>query len=122
MIGIRKALSGLRFATNGIGERSTAKEVTQAMRFNIKAFAAACGIVWGLWLFLVSWWVILFEGPKGKQTWFLGRIYRGYKATPIGSLFGLLWGLVEGAIGGGMFACLYNEAAKHMPQKIEIEV
>ncbi|MHC4784290.1 MAG: hypothetical protein ACYTE0_14800 [Planctomycetota bacterium] len=32
------------------------------MRLNVKAFALACGLIWGLGLFCMAWWLILLEG------------------------------------------------------------
>ncbi len=77
------------------------------MRLNVRAFALACGLVWGVGLFLLTWWIILFDGSSSSPT-FLGRVYRGYEMTPVGSLIGLLWGLVDGAVGGAILAWLYN--------------
>jgi len=39
---------------------------------------------------------------------FLGRVYRGYAVTPLGSLIGMIWAFVDGLIGGAIFAWLYN--------------
>jgi hypothetical protein len=78
-----------------------------AMRLNVRAFALACGLLWGVGLFLLTWWVILFDGSSSGPT-FLGRVYRGYAVTPLGSVIGLVWGLVDGAIGGALIAWLYN--------------
>ena len=36
------------------------------MKLNVKAFALTCGIVWGLSLFLLTWWIIMFEGVTGR--------------------------------------------------------
>jgi len=77
------------------------------MKLNVKAFALTCGLVWGLAVFLLTWWIMAFEGPSGDPT-LLGRIYRGYNITPLGSLIGLAWALVDGLIGGAIFAWLYN--------------
>jgi hypothetical protein len=77
------------------------------MRLDVRAFALACGLLWGLGLFVLTWWIILFDGPSSDPT-FLGQIYRGYAVTPIGSVVGLAWALVDGAIGGAIFAWLYN--------------
>ena len=77
------------------------------MKLNVKAFALAFGITWGVGLFLLTWWIIAFEGATGEVT-FIGRLYRGYNISPVGSLIGLGWGLVDGAIGGAIFAWLYN--------------
>jgi len=77
------------------------------MKLNIKAFALACGLIWGLGLFLLTWWIIAIEGITEEVT-FIGRIYRGYSITPLGSFIGLIWALIDGAIGGAIFAWLYN--------------
>lgn len=77
------------------------------MRLNILAFAVTCALVWGVGLFLLTWWVIAFEGASADPT-LIGRVYRGYELTPGGSVIGLIWGLLDGAIGGAIFAALYN--------------
>ena len=78
------------------------------MKLNVKAFALACGLLWGVGLLLITWWIILFDGQHTGQL-FLGRIYRGYTITPLGSVIGLAWALVDGIIGGAVLAWLYNK-------------
>ncbi|HDS84603.1 MAG TPA: hypothetical protein ENN97_05335 [Phycisphaerales bacterium] len=80
------------------------------MKLNIKAFGLTCGIVWGLGLFFLTWWIIAFEGSDSGAT-FLSRVYRGYTITPVGSLVGLVWGAIDGWIGGLIFAWVYNALA-----------
>lgn len=77
------------------------------MRLNIRAFALTCGILWGLGLFFLTLWIILFEGSTGELT-LIGRVYRGYHISVTGGLIGLLWGFVDGLIGGAVFAWVYN--------------
>lgn len=77
------------------------------MRLNIKAFGLACGIVWGLCVFLLTWWILYFEGNDAGPV-FLSRVYRGYTLSPVGSLIGLVWGTIDGWIGGLIFAWVYN--------------
>jgi hypothetical protein len=77
------------------------------MKLNVKALALACGIFWGLALFFVTWWIIMFEGCSGDST-FIAYVYRGYSLSPIGSLIGLVWGFIDGLIGGAIFGWLYN--------------
>lgn len=81
------------------------------MKLDIRAFALACGLLWGLALFLVTWWILAFDGAITEPT-FLGRIYRGYSITPLGSVIGLVWGFADGLIGGAIFAWLYNRLAR----------
>ena len=77
------------------------------MKLNVKAFALACGVVWGLGLFFLTWWIIAFDGATGEIT-LIGRLYRGYSISPLGSIVGLIWAFVDGLIGGAIFAWLYN--------------
>ena len=77
------------------------------MNLNIRAMAIAFGLVWGISLFVITWWIIFLEGSSNTAT-FVGKFYIGYSLTPTGSIIGLLWGLVDGAIGGVMFAWIYN--------------
>jgi hypothetical protein len=77
------------------------------MKLNVKAFALACGLVWGLGVFMLAWWIMLFEGATGEVP-FLGHIYRGFSISPLGSVIGLVWAFFDGAIAGSIFAWLYN--------------
>ena len=85
------------------------------MKLNVKAFAIACGLTWGLGVFFLTWWIMLFEGST-HEIIFLGRIYRGFNISPIGSIIGLIWALADGAIGGAIFAWLYNLITKKTNQ------
>ncbi len=80
---------------------------TVVMKINIKAFGLACGLLWGLGVLGLTWWVILFEGPT-HDLMLLGHIYRGYDISPAGSLIWTAYGLVDGGVGGVVFAWLYN--------------
>ncbi len=77
------------------------------MKLNTKAFALTCGMMWGFGVCFLTWWIIFFDGPTGEIT-FLGRMYRGYTISPMGSVIGLVWGFFDGLIDGAIFAWLYN--------------
>lgn len=81
------------------------------MKINVKVFAIATALWWGIGLFALTWWMILFQGPTSEPT-LIGRVYRGYTVSPLGSLIGLAWGLVDGLIGGAMLAWLYNVVSR----------
>ncbi|HEY7219287.1 MAG TPA: hypothetical protein VH985_12965 [Candidatus Binatia bacterium] len=36
------------------------------MKLNVKAFALTCALVWGIGLFVLTWWIIAFEGSTGE--------------------------------------------------------
>ena len=77
------------------------------MQLNVKAFALTSGILWGVGLFSLTWWIILLEGASGDPT-FIGRFYIGYNISPSGSIVGFLWGFADGGICGLAFGGLYN--------------
>ena len=77
------------------------------MRLNVGAFALTCGLMWGIGLLCLTWWIMAFDGATGEIT-LIGRVYRGYNISPTGSLVGLGWALIDGSIGGAIFAWLYN--------------
>jgi hypothetical protein len=77
------------------------------MKLNTKAFALTCGLIWGFGIFALTWWIMAFEGPTGEVT-IIGRLYRGFSITPLGSLIGLGWAFADGLVGGLIFAWLYN--------------
>jgi len=77
------------------------------MKLSIKGFSLTCGLMMGIGLFCVTWWIILFEGSSTDPV-SIGKVYRGYTFTPLGSVIGLGWGLIDGLIIGGIFAWVYN--------------
>jgi hypothetical protein len=86
------------------------------MKLDVKAFALACGVIWGLGLFIMTWWIIAFDGSSGDPT-IIGLVYRGYSISPLGSIAGLIWGFVDGLIGGAIFAWLYNKITERVSSK-----
>jgi len=77
------------------------------MKLNVRALALAGGLWWGFGLFFITWWIIAFDGPTGEVT-LIGRLYRGYSISAAGSVYGLVWGFLDGLIGGAILAWLYN--------------
>ncbi len=88
------------------------------MKLNVRAFALACALWWGFGIFFLTWWVIALSGATGEPT-LLGRIYIGYEISPLGSVIGLVWGLIDALIAGAIFAWLYNFAAARLPSGTE---
>lgn len=81
------------------------------MRLDIKAFALACGIVWGLAVLVGTLWLIV-SGSGGTVVRYLDKFYIGYSFSVIGAFIGAIWGFVDGFIGGAIFAWIYNKVAK----------
>lgn len=77
------------------------------MKLSVKGLSLTFGILWALSIFIMTWWIIIFEGATGETT-FIGMVYRGYSISALGSVIGLVWGLVDGLIAGALVAWVYN--------------
>ena len=86
------------------------------MKINAKASGLAFGLLWGFNWFMLTWWMIVFEGITYETT-LIGRIYRGFTISPIGSLVAFLWGFLDGFLLGLMFAWLYNWLSPRLKSK-----
>lgn len=82
------------------------------MKLSVCAFALTCGILWGLGVFCLAWWVMAFDGAT-HDPMMLGHIYRGFNISPLGSIIGLAWGLVDGFVSGLILAVVYNFLVDH---------
>ena len=80
------------------------------MRLKSKAFALTCGIIWGLAVVLMTFWVMMRGG--GNTLILLEQFYFGYSVSFLGAIIGFIWGFVDGFIGGWFFAWLYNYLTK----------
>jgi len=82
------------------------------MKLSIKSVAITLAIIWGAAVFLVGLGHLL---APDYGTAFLGvvaSIYPGYEVGGFGSVIvGTLYAALDGAIGGAIFAWLYNKLA-----------
>lgn len=77
------------------------------MKLSVRSFAFTCAIILGGGIFILTWWLIVLYRPSG-DTIILSTIYPGYNVSPLGSLIGLGYGIVDGLVCGAIFAWLYN--------------
>jgi hypothetical protein len=87
------------------------------MRLNIIAFAVSVALVWAGALFLVGCANLIWP-PYGRDFLDLAAsIYPGYHVRPdfASVIIGTLYGLVDGGIGGAIFAWLYNFLVRRFP-------
>lgn len=76
-------------------------------RLSVKGFAWACAVFWGLAVLLLG--VAGMMGYGQPLITSLSSLYLGYAATTAGVLVGTVWALIDGLIGGAIFAWLYNK-------------
>ena len=86
------------------------------MKLNVRAFALAVGLVWGLNWFMLTWFMIALDGISYEMT-IIGRIYRGFTVSPVGSIAALLWGFFDGYMLGLLIAWIYNQLIPRLKQK-----
>jgi hypothetical protein len=82
------------------------------MKLNVKAFALAGGILWGISMFVLTWWIMMFTGNTGDPTVVGKMYYIGYSISPLGSVIGAVYGFFDVGIACAIFALLYNKLAK----------
>ncbi|MBI3894370.1 MAG: hypothetical protein HY313_00415 [Acidobacteria bacterium] len=84
------------------------------MRISVKGLAIAAGLLWGIYGMFLTGLMNLIAPPFGEHFLLtMSSVYPGYHATrTLGDvLVGTGYGLVDGAIGGLLFAWLYNAFA-----------
>lgn len=83
-------------------------------QFNIPAFSLSFGLVWSGMILVLATANLIWPGYGRAVLDLAASIYPGYHPGPsIGSIVtGTLYGLVDGTIGGAVFAWLYNFLAR----------
>jgi len=79
------------------------------MKLNIRAFAFACGISWGILVFILSWCLILLINTSSFDFSSIDEVTKGYRPTPLGSFVASFWGLIFGIF----FAWVHNILVDH---------
>lgn len=87
------------------------------MRFHVPAFALAVGIIWALMILLVGLANLVWPTYGHTFLALAASIYPGYHpGSGFGAvIIGTLYGLVDGTIGGAVFALVYNFLAGRLP-------
>jgi hypothetical protein len=82
------------------------------LRLNDTILALALGLITGLLVFVATNWLVLKGGePIGPHLALLGQFLPGYSVSFLGSLVGLAYGAVLGAVAGWSIAWIYNRLA-----------
>lgn len=81
------------------------------MKLDVRAFAIACGVIWGGGIFLLGL-TDTFLHWGGAFRYVMSSLYIGYSPTVLGSIIGGVWGFFDAGIGGLVLAWLYNKLAK----------
>lgn len=80
---------------------------------NTKALALSAGITWGLGIFILGLYAS-WTGTGVEIIEWLGKYYKGFHPTFLGSIIGGLWGFVDTFIGAWVFGGIYNFFASRL--------
>jgi len=78
-------------------------------KLNTKAVALALGIIWSLGVLLMSITALATESYLHNMVDFIASVYLGYSLNFGGIITGMIWVFFDAAIGGFVFAWLYNK-------------
>jgi len=81
-------------------------------KLDTKAVALALGIMWSIGILSVSLLVLFTTSYLHNMVDFLSTVYLGYSLSFSGIITGMVWGFFDAAIGGFVFAWLYNKLSK----------
>ena len=79
-------------------------------KLNVKAFAVACGTLWGLAVFGLGIFDMFGWGTKFLEV--LSSLYIGYAPTLVGVFIGAIWAFADGFVGGAVLAWVYNVSCR----------
>ena len=87
------------------------------MKLSIKATATACSLLWGGGIFTLALANVIWPNYGGKFLRTVASVYPGYNArrTLGDAAIGGLYAMVDGAVGGALYAWLYNRFAPASP-------
>ena len=85
------------------------------MRFSVIPLALTLGVFWGAAILIVAVANLIWPNYGRAFLDLAASIYPGYHPdSGLASVITVtLYGLVDGAVGGAVFACLYNFVARH---------
>jgi len=83
------------------------------MNLSKRAFGISIGLIWGLYVLCLTWWLLIFGSP-GTTISKLDKIYIGYSYSWGGALVGFIWGFIDGFICGFLIAWFYNIFGKRL--------
>ena len=79
-------------------------------KLNVKTFALAWGISFGIYFLFLGWTAMFGWGEKIVEL--VSSFYIGYAPTFFGGIIGGIWAFFDGAIGGAIIAWIYNSLTK----------
>lgn len=86
------------------------------MRLHVTAFSLTAGLIWGAAMLLVTLANLIWPNYGHAFLELAASIYPGYHPGSgiVSVISGTLYGLVDGAIGGALFAWVYNLLAHRL--------
>ena len=82
------------------------------LMLNAKVLGLVLGIISGLFIFIITNWLVIKGGKTvGPHLLLLSQYFIGYRVSFLGSLIGFAYGFALGTIGGTLIGWIYNRIA-----------
>lgn len=79
---------------------------------NAKVFGLTLGLLSGLFIFVITNWLVLKGGRHmGAHLQLLSQYFIGYRVSFLGSLIGFAYGFAVGSLSGALIGWIYNKIA-----------
>ena len=88
------------------------------MKLQKTALGVAFGSIWGLYILLGTWWLLIRDAP-GEIISKLSTFYIGYSYSWGGAIIGFIWGFVDGFVCGFIVAWIYNLVSKSKKPEVQ---
>jgi hypothetical protein len=80
------------------------------LSLNSKVIGLVLGLVCGLFIFIVTNWLVIKGGDTvGPHLELLNQFFIGYRVTFFGSFIGFAYGFALGTLSGAMIGWIYNK-------------
>lgn len=81
-------------------------------QLNWRAVSLTLGVVWSLYLLIISMIAIVSDGYGHNVAEFITTVYIGYSLDWLGILTGMAYAFLDGSIFGLIFSFIYNKVSQ----------
>ncbi len=86
------------------------------LRLNSKFLGLILGLLFGLFIFIATNWLVIKGGPASPEGYVVGphlqllnQFFIGYRVSFLGSIIGFFYGFVLGTLSGSAIGLVYNK-------------
>lgn len=98
---------------NKLNTKNNEKLFSGVLWINTKILGLSLGLLFGLFIFIATNWLVLKGGKVvGPHLQLLSQYFIGYRVSFFGSLIGFAYGFAVGTLSGSLIGWIYNSITK----------